>query len=100
ARVYLKMSEGTQFWFGPVTLSGEAGYSREQILAEVADELSQPFTEGRLAAAQRKLVDFYKRRGHFAATVAAASHKAAAVRGRVPVAFELAPGPIHSFDGI
>jgi outer membrane protein insertion porin family len=100
ARVSVTIKEGIQYRFGHVTLKGESFYAPESLMAEINDEVSQPFTEGRLAAAQRKLEDYYKTRGHFTAAVDASASKESAVKGRVPVTFTLRPGPVYHFDGI
>ncbi len=99
ASVTLSVEEGTQYWFGPLTFSGPAVYPRAQLTAAIADELAKPFTFGRLDAAQRKLEDFYKKRGHFLVKITSAGNKEMAARGLVPVTFTLAPGPVHTFDG-
>ena len=98
--ITLRVEEGAQSWFGSVAFSGRAGYPREELLRVFAEELGKPFTPGRLEAARRKLDDFYKKRGHFVATVEARGDKQNAVRNRVPVTFVVAPGPQHRFDGI
>ncbi len=98
--ITLRLKEGPQYWFGTVGFSGPAVYSREELLAVFAEELGKPFTQGRLAAARRKLEDFYKKRGHFIATVEARGDQQNAVRNKVPVTFVVAPGPQHRFDGI
>jgi outer membrane protein assembly complex protein YaeT len=101
ADITLKISEGPQYRFGAVRFSGTPLYSREVLLRAVAEEVTKPFTDGRLAAAQRKLEDFYKLRGHFSARVEVAGDKNhTSGRGRVPVSFQLVPGPVFHFDGL
>lgn len=98
--ITLRVEEGPQYWFGNVAFSGPAAYTRDELIRVFAEELGKPFTHGRLDAARRKLEDFYKKHGHFIATVEARGDKASAVRNKVPVTFVVAPGPRHRFDGI
>ena len=100
ADVTLRVTEGTQYFFGAITLWWLQGYPREELLKAIGDETGKPFTRGRLDAAQRKLEDFFKRRGHFLVKIEASGDKMQARNGIVPVVFTLVPGPPHRFDGV
>ncbi|MGI8605106.1 MAG: outer membrane protein assembly factor BamA [Verrucomicrobiales bacterium] len=100
ARVSLHIREGIQYQIGRISFRGDLVYGRDVVLAAMAEELNQPFTEGRLAAAQRKLQDFYKKRGHFTANVEAIGDTSSSVKGKVPVSFRIAAGPVYRFDGV
>lgn len=100
AVITLPVEEGTQYWFGAITFAGTAVYSREEMETAIAEELGKPFTQGRLDAAQRKLEDFFKKRGHFLAKVVASGDKDAAAHDKVPVTFTSVPGPRHRFGEV
>jgi len=100
AAITLTIDEGTQYWFGAITFADAPVYPREELEKAIAEELGKPFTRGRLDAAQRKLEDFYKKRGHFLAKVVATGGRETAERNRVPVTFTIAAGPVHRFDGM
>ena len=99
AAITLAVEEGAQYRFGTITFAGTPVYPREELAKVIAEETGKPFTLGRLDAAQRKLEDFYKKRGHFLANVVASGGREMAERDRVPVTFTLTPGPRHRFDG-
>ena len=98
--ITLPVEEGTQYWFGAITFAGPAIYPREDLLTAIAEETGKPFTAGRLDAAQRKLEDFLKKRGHFLAKVTAFGDKTTVARDRVPVTFAFVPGPRHRFGDV
>jgi outer membrane protein insertion porin family len=100
ATITLRLKEGIQYKFGYIELKGPIIYPRETLLAEILEETKNIYTEGRLAAAQRKLEDFYKKRGYFMASVEATGNVEAARGGNVPATFKIAPGPLYRFDGI
>ena len=94
AVVTLVIHEGQQYHFGEISITGNKVFTAAQLRVETADDLSKPFTDGRLMSAQRKLEDFYKKRGYFAVKVDEASAKDAAVKGRVPVSFTITEGAL------
>jgi len=100
AAISLKIDEGIQFHFGDIQLEGPLVFPRETLLAEIAQETKNIYTEPRLASAQRKLEDFYKKRGYFTATVEANGDPSAARDGKVPAVFQIKPGPLYRFDGV
>ena len=65
ATVRLRLKEDIRYHFGDIELRGPIIFPRETLLAEILEETKNIYTEGRLAAAQRKLEDFYKKRGYF-----------------------------------
>ncbi len=99
AALTLNIEEGPQYWFGPITFIGPPTYPREELAKAMSEDTGKPFTTGRIEAARRKLEDFYKKRGHFLAQVTATGDKEASRQSRVPVAFTVAPGAVHHFDG-
>lgn len=100
AAVKLRIVEGTQYWFGRITFRGPQVFPRAVLEKAIAEELGKPFTPGRLASAVRKLDEYHKQRGYFIAKVDAQGGKENAVRARVPVTFQIEPGPQHRFDGV
>jgi len=100
ATITLRLKEGIQYHFGNIELVGPIVFPRETLMAEILEETKNIYTEGRLAAARRKLEDFYKKRGYFVASVEATGNVEAARGGNVPATFKIAPGPLYRFDGI
>ncbi len=100
ADVSITIEEGTQFRFGAIQFSGETIFGRDELLGIVAEQTRDIFTEGKLDAARRAMVDFYVRRGYFQAAVATEGNLASAVEGRVPVQFVVTPGQVFRFDGV
>ena len=100
ATITLRLKEGIQYHFGDIELVGPIVFPRETLMAEILEETKNIYTEGRLAAARRKLEDFYKKRGYFMASVEATGNVEAARGGNVPATFKIAPGPLYRFDGI
>jgi outer membrane protein insertion porin family len=100
AAVELRVQEGTQYRFGPIRFDGTVIFSREQLLAEIAEVTEDIFTPGRLSAAQRKLEDYYTQRGYFSANVVASGDPSEARTGEVAVAFLIEAGPLRRFDGV
>lgn len=98
--IRLVIHEGKQYHFGEVVLRGNTVFTGDQLRQELAADLKQPYTEGRLAAAQRKLEDFYKKRGYFAAKVDASSDRSAKKRSEVTSTFSIHEGALYHFDGI
>lgn len=100
AAITLVIHEGKQYHFGDIVLRGNQVFGPDVLRQELAEDLKQPYTEGRLAAAQRKLEDFYKKRGYFAAKVEASSDRSAQKKSRVTATFVINEGALHHFDGI
>ena len=100
AAITLTIREGIQFRFGAIELEGPLIYPRETLLAEIAQDTKNFYTAGRLASAQRRLEDFYKKRGYFTVNVDASGDPAAARDGKVRAVFRIEPGPIYRFDGV
>jgi outer membrane translocation and assembly module TamA len=92
--------EGIQFHFGEIQFQGPLVFPRETLLAEIAEDTKSFYTAGRLASAQRRLEDFYRKRGYFTINVEASGDPAAARDGKVRVVFQIEPGPIYRFDGV
>jgi outer membrane protein assembly complex protein YaeT len=100
AAISLRLKEGIRYTFGDIRFEGPIVFSREELLTEILEETKNIYTESRLAAAQRKLEDFYKKRGYFTVRVDATGDPAASVDGRVPAVFQIEPGPLYRFDGV
>lgn len=91
--------EGKQYAFGDVTFAGNTVYKPEELRAEMADILNQPYTDRRVADIPRRLQAFYKTRGYYNAKVDAAGNPQASNNGRVPVRVTVSSGPVYYFDG-
>ena len=100
AGISLTIEEGIQFRFGEILFQGPLVFPRETLLAEIADDTKSFYTAGRLASAQRRLEDFYKKRGYFTINIESSGDPAAARDGKVRVVFQIEPGPIYRFDGV
>ena len=100
ANIRVKITEGTQFRFGVIALNGKLIFPREELLKVIAEQTKDIFTDGRLAAAQRALEDFYQKRGYFAVNVTATGNLEAARGGKVPAVFQIAAGDLYQFDGV
>ena len=83
AAISLTIKEGIQFHFGAIQFEGPVVFPRETLLAEIAQETKSFYTAGRLASAQRRLEDFYKKRGYFTVNVEASGDPASARDGKV-----------------
>jgi len=100
AAITLTIKEGIQYHFGNIQVEGPLVFPHETLLAEITEETKNIYTEGRLAAAQRKLEDYYKKRGYFTASVEASGDPASVRDGKVPAVFQIEPGPLYRFDGV
>ncbi len=100
ADITLTVKEGRSYRFGPIRLEGDLLFSSQELLALIASDTKDIYTPDRLQAAERTLVDFYKKRGYFTATVTASAEPEEALQGRVPVTFRIAAGPLYRFDGV
>lgn len=100
ASVTLEVKEGIQYRFGKTRLEGTLVFPAEELRAVIESQTKDIYTDGRLAAAQRALEDFYKRRGYFTADVVADSNIDLAQNGQVPAVFQITAGPKYRFDGI
>lgn len=100
ADVTLRIREGIQFRFGTIALLGDLVFPREDLLKLIADQTKDIYTDDRLAAAQRALEDYYKKRGYFQVGIIADSAVDAARNGLVPVTFQIVPGALYHFEGV
>ncbi len=97
--ITLRVTEGPQYWFGPITFVG-APYPRTDLLPLLDFETGKPFTPGRLETMRQKVEDFLKKRGHFTAKVEARADREKAPGVIVPAAFVITAGPRFRFDGV
>ena len=100
AAVTLRIQEGVQYSFGNITFAGNPIFPRTELAKAIDEEIQKSFTPGRLEAAQRKLEDFYKKRGYFVVKLETRGARENARGGRVPVVFVITPGPKHHFSGV
>jgi outer membrane protein assembly complex protein YaeT len=99
ANILLRITEGTQYRFGSIKLAGSLVFPKEELLKVIAEQTKDIYTDGRLAAAERALEDFYQKRGYFAIDVTGSGDLAAAKGGQVPVVFQIKPGDLYHFEG-
>ncbi|CAN5668045.1 N/A [soil metagenome] len=100
ASITLNIKEGIQYRFGKIQFAGDVLFPTKDLLAKVNEETKDIYTDGRLAAAQRKLEDYFKKRGYYMATVTAEADPTTALHGDVPATFRFASGPLYRFDGV
>jgi len=100
ANVELNITEGTQYRFGTILLTGKPLFPREELLKVISDQTKDIYTDGRLAAAERALEDFFQRRGYFAVDVTSSGNLEAAKKGLVPVTFQINPGDLYHFASV
>lgn len=100
ADVTVRITEGTQYRFGTIQLLGDLVFPREDLLKVIADQTKDIYTDGRLAAAQRALEDYFEKRGYFQVAVTASGNLESAKGGLVPVTIQIASGGIFQFDGV
>ncbi len=91
--------EGNRYYFGDLSFGGSVVYQPEQLRAEMADILTEPYTDRRLADIPRRLQTYFKARGYYNAKVDAVGNPAGARGGRVPVRITISPGAVYYFDG-
>lgn len=100
ADISIAIEEGIRYRFGQTEFEGELVFPKGVLLAEIATETAGAFTPGRLAAAQRRLGDFYAKRGYFRAEVTSDGDPLTAEDGVVSVTFHIVPGAAHRFSGV
>ena len=101
ANLTIPIVEGRAYRFGEVKLQGQLVFPEKEVRGLIADQIPLPYTRPRVDAMQRKLEDFYKKKGYFAATVTANSDPTTAgPDDRVPTAYLITPGPLYHFDGV
>jgi outer membrane protein insertion porin family len=99
ANIQLRITEGTQYRFGSIKLTGSLVFPKEELLKVIAEQTKDIYTDGRLAAAERALEDFFQKRGYFAVDVTGSGNLAAAKGGQVPVEFQIKSGDLYRFEG-
>lgn len=100
ADITVRITEGTQYRFGAIQLLGDLVFPREELLKVISEQTQDVFTDGRLAAAQRALEDYFEKRGYFQVAVTASGNREAAKAGLVPVTIHIDSGEIFQFDGV
>jgi len=98
--VTIHINEGMKFTFGVVDFSGDLIFPRDQLIKQLGDLASKPYTSQEVLRMQQLLEYYYKTKGYFEASVESSSDPLLAVNGRVPVSFTINPGDQFRFDGI
>lgn len=98
--VTVRIDERQRYLFGDVQFRGTASSPREQLVQAMGEPVDGPFSAAKVTNAQRNIQSFLKRKGYYQAEVAVAADPTKAVRGRVPVRFDVTPGHLFRFDGV
>lgn len=100
ANISVAISEGRAYRFGAVTLDGPLVFQESEVRGLISDQIALPYTKPRVDSMQRKLEDYYRKKGYFTAQVTAESDPLQAnAAGSVPARFVVKPGPLYHFDG-
>ena len=100
ANLTIPIAEGPRYRFGEVKIEGPLVFPEAEVRGLIADQIPLPYTTPRVDAMQRKLEDFYKKKGYYNALVLAVSDPVSAgPDGRVAATFQVTPGPLFHFDG-
>ena len=100
ANLTVPIVEGQRYHFGEVKIEGELVFPAAEVRGLIADQIPLPYTTPRVDAMQRKLEDYYKKKGYYNALVLAVSDPVSAgPDGRVAATFQVTPGPLFHFDG-
>ena len=100
ANLTVPIVEGQRYRFGDVKIEGELVFPEAEVRGLIADQIPLPYTTPRVDAMQRKLEDYYKKKGYYNALVLAVSDPVSAgPDGRVAATFQVTPGPLFHFDG-
>lgn len=100
ANISVTIDEGTAYRFGMIHIEGEGELPKELLRSTIRQEVGGAYTERRLEAARRKLLDLYRSNGYFRAEIEALGSPMHANNGSVPVVFQIRPGELYRFDGI
>ena len=100
AAVTVKIDERQRYTFGDVRFAGRTLRTDAEMVKAMGEPVGGPFSATKTTNAQHNLQSFYKVHGYFQAEVAVAADPAKAVRGRVPVRFDITPGPLFRIGEI
>jgi outer membrane protein insertion porin family len=100
ATVVVKIDERMRYTFGEIQFEGQTLFSRSELIAATRENTDGPFSRTKAIAMQRNLESFYRTHGYFTVDVQLSAEPARARRGRVPVKFNIKPGPMYRFDGV
>lgn len=90
-----QVSLGTRASIGKITLTGDAGYSQEEIIGETGKFHSgDPVTSGRLTRALQRIRSRYQKQGRLLAQVSVASREYHPERNTVDYDFQIDRGPV------
>jgi outer membrane protein insertion porin family len=93
------VSLGARASIGKMTLSGDAGYSQEEIIGETGKfHTGDPVTSGRLTRALQRIRSRYQKQGRLLAQVSVASREYHPDRNTVDYDFEIDRGPVVSIE--
>ena len=101
ANLTIPVVEGRAYHFGTVAIEGPLVFPQKEVYGLISDQFKLPYTRPRVDAMQRKLEDYYKKHGYFAAKVTAASDPTKAdANDDVATTYVVDPGPLYHFDGV
>ena len=101
ANLTIPVIEGRAYHFGTVAIEGQTIFPQKEVYGLISDQFKMPYTRSRVDAMQRKLEDYYKKHGYYAATVTATSDPTKAdASNDVATAYVVNPGPLYHFDGV
>lgn len=98
--VTVHVNEGTKYTFGAVTFSGELIFPKDQLLKQLGDYSTKPYTAQEVLRMEQVLEYYYKTKGYFRANVVSSSQPETAAKGRVPVNFYIESDDQYRFDDI
>ncbi len=100
AHVVVGIVEGTRYFFGDVSFSGDTRYPVPELIAALGAKPEGPFNPALINVMQGSLRSWLRGRGHFSAEVTGTADVTLAPSGKVPVRFAVHAGPKFRVDGI
>jgi outer membrane protein insertion porin family len=101
AAVLVRVTEGTQYRFGRIDVTGDVVFfPNTELLKQLEPFSRKPYTPQQVTNMQRSVVYYYKSRGYFKVDVQVSADPANAVEGWVPVTFAVNSGSVYRFDGV
>jgi outer membrane protein assembly complex protein YaeT len=88
------VEEGPRSFVGGIVWYGDTVYPRAELVRVLRYGKGVPFDPGEPAAMERRLLDFYRGRGHFHAKVSVQTQGGDASGGSVPLDIIVEPGPV------
>ena len=100
ADIFVTVIEGARFWFGEVTIRGDAPYPREALIEGLGARPEGPFNPAVFDTMQGSLRSWLRGRGHFAAEVLAEAEQGRATGGKIPILIDVKAGPKFRVGGV